>query len=180
VEVSAWETVFVRARRRDVHPVLADVAGYGAWWPGAWAAPHGGAVRLTLRPPTAAARLCARTHALDVTVAKRRRDLGVDLVYRGTLTGTAEWYYLDEAAGVTVHYLVHARVAAAGWRRTLAEHRACVRAALNELKDRLEGGRAVGAEPERALLDDQRQAAAAFRAGVEAWARRAAAQRAPA
>lgn len=169
--VSAWDSVFVRARRRDVHPVLADVARYGDWWPGATSVGGGGAVRLVLMPPTLAARLQGRTQALDVRVAKVRRDLGVDLAYAGTLEGTGEWYYLDEPTGTVVHYLVSARVADRGWRRTLAEHRAVVRAGLRELKDRLEGRRVTGAEPGADLLADQREAAAAFAAGVEAWRR---------
>lgn len=170
--VSAWDSAFVRARRRDVHPILSDVARYGQWWPGVTSVPHGDRVRLVLAPPTLAARLQGRTQAVDVRLSKVRRDLGVDFDYRGTLDGQGEWYYLDEPAGTVVHYLLSARVADRGWRRILAEHRAAVRAGLRELKDRLEGARSAGDEPEPALLADQREAAAAFAAGVEAHGRR--------
>lgn len=169
MQISAWDSVFVRARRRDVHPVLAAVGRYGQWWPGASATPSATGVRLVLSPPTLGARLLARTQALEVRVGRVRPDLGVDLEYRGTLEGTAEWYYLDEPTGTVVHYLVDAQV---GGRRVLADHRASVRAALLELKDRLEAGRAAGAEPPARLLADQREATAAFTARVEAWRRR--------
>jgi hypothetical protein len=141
VQVSAWDSGFVRAPRSQVHAVLADVGRYGDWWPGASSVPDGDGVRLVLRPPTVGARMVARTQALIVSVRKVRRDKGVHLDYRGTFSGAAEWYYLDELAGSVVHYLVTAQVAETGWRRTLAEHRASVRAALHELKDRLEAGR---------------------------------------
>lgn len=169
MQVSAWDSVFVRARRRDVHAILADVAGYARWWPGATVAPDGDGLRLVLAPPTLGARLAARTQALTLRIRKVRRDLGVDFECTGTLEGAGEWYYLDEPAGTVVHYLIKAQVAR---RRVLDEHRAAVRAALQALKDRLEAGRVPGAEPGAALLADQRGAAAAFAAGVEAWARR--------
>jgi hypothetical protein len=172
MQVSAWDTAFVRARRRDVHPMLADIGRYGDWWPGVRSSGDRDSFRLVLTPPTAAARLTGRTQALVGRVRKVRRDLGVDLDYRGTFTGRAEWYYLDERAGTTVHYLVRAEVADRGWRQVLGEHRASVRTALAALKDRLEGGRPAGAEPEPALLRDQEQAMAAFAAGVAAWERR--------
>jgi len=172
MEISAWDSAFVRARRRDVHAVLADPAGYGTWWPGARSAARGSAVALTLRPPTVRGRLGLRDQRLQVVARKIRPDLGIDLGYLGRLSGEAEWYYLDEPAGVVVSYLVRARVADRGWRGVLADHRASVRSALNELKDRLEGARTPGAEPDPGLLADQRAAAAAFRAGVEAWERK--------
>lgn len=170
--VSVLDSAFVRARRRDVHPILADVARYGTWWPGVTSTGHADAVRLVLAPPTLAARLQGRTQALDVRVEKVRRDLGVNFSCHGTLEGAGEWYYLDEPTGTVVHYLLSGRVADRSWRRTLAEHRAAVRAGLRELKDRLEGDRTAGAEPGAALLAEQREAAAAFAAGVEAWERR--------
>lgn len=177
MELSVWDTVFVRARRRDVHPVLADPLGYGRWWPGARTEAHADGVALTLRPPTLRGRLGGADQRLVVAVRKDRRDLGVDLGYAGSLAGTAEWYYLDEAAGVLVSYVLRAAVPDRGWRRVLAEHRASVRAGLDELKARLEGARTPGAEPDAGLLADQRAAAAEFAAGVEAWERKLAAQR---
>lgn len=171
MEISAWDSGFVRARRRDVHAVLAAPAGYGEWWPGARSAVRGDAVALTLRPPTARGRLGLRDQRLRVATRKVRPDLGIDLGYTGSLTGSAEWYYLDEPAGVVVSYVLRAQVADRGWRGVLADHRAAVRAALHELKDRLEGPRVPGAEPDPRLLAGQRAATAAFRAGVEAWER---------
>lgn len=187
MDIEVWDTAFVRARRRDLHPPLRDPAEYGQWWPGTSSAPRpwraapipgrttGRAAALLLRPPTLAARVTGRVQRLAVTVVKDRPGLGVDLAYRGTLDGTAEWYYLDEVAGVTVHYVVHARVADRGWRGVLADHRAVVRLALDTLKDGLEGVRIPGQEPDPALLADQRVAAAEFEAGVRAWARKTAA-----
>jgi hypothetical protein len=176
MDVEAWDSVFVRARRRDVHPVLRSPATYGSWWPGVHSEPTADGANVILRPPRLAARLLRRRQRLRVRVVKDRPNLGVDLDYDGDLQGSAEWFYLDERSGVTVHYLVRARVHRRAWRRTLADHRATVRVALHELKDRLEGERTPGAEPDPPLLDDQRQAIAEFQAGVEAWARRQAAE----
>jgi len=177
MHVEAWDQVFVRARRADVHPLLRDPGLYGHWWPGVSTTSGAeGATHLSLRPPTVAARLGRRSQQIAVTVVKDRADLGVDLAYRGTLDGAAEWYYLDESAGTVVHYVLHAEVADRAWRRTLAEHRACVRAGMGELKDRLEGARTPGAEPDPVLLADQHRAQAAFQAGVQAWAAKQAKQ----
>lgn len=189
MDIEAWDSAFLRARRRDVHPALRDPAGYGHWWPAASSAARpwravpapgratGRTAALVLRSPTLAARLAGRVQRLAVTVVKDRPGLGLDLAYRGTLTGAAEWYYLDEVAGITVHYVMHARVADRGWRGVLADHRAAVRQALNTLKDRLEGARLPGEEPDPVLLADQRVAAAEFEAGVRAWAGRTAAEK---
>lgn len=76
-----------------------------------------------------------------------RPDLGVVMRYRGDIDGEAEWYYLDEAHGVVVHYLLRAELGDRGWRRCLTAHRAAVRLALHSLKDRLEGQRLPGDEP---------------------------------
>ncbi len=176
MDVQAWDAVFVRARRRDVHPALADVAGWGGWWPGMVTRPAGASVVVSLRPPG----LARRRQRFAVRVVKNRPGLGVDLRYDGELTGGAEFYYLDEPTGVTVHYIVRARVSAHRWRATLRDHRAGVRCALDTLKDRYEGGRLPGAEPDPGLLADQRAAIAQFRAGVEAWERKLAAERAAA
>lgn len=176
MDIEAWDSVFVRARRRDVHPVLRDPPGYGQWWPRVASERTQEGARLTLDPPRLGARLLRRRQRLDVRIVKDRTDLGVDLHYQGTLEGAAEWFYLDEPSGITVHYLMRAQVSDRGWRRTLADHRMVVRAALHALKDRLEGGRTPGAEPDAQLLGDQRVAIAEFEAGVEAWARRRAAE----
>jgi hypothetical protein len=168
MHIEAWDAIFVRARRADVHPVLRDLAGYGRWWPGMTAtALPGGAVRLRHDVPG----MLRAAHTVEVAVRKDRTDLGVDLTLAGDLIGVAEWYYLDEVDGTTVHHLLRADTADRGWRRRLAAHRASVRAALNELKDRMEGDRVVGSEPDPQLLADQVAAAAAFAAGVKAHAR---------
>ncbi|MPZ88350.1 MAG: hypothetical protein GEU81_09795 [Nitriliruptorales bacterium] len=178
MDIESWDSVFVRARRRDVHPVLRDPVTYGQWWPGVGSEPAKGGARLILSPPRLGARALLRRQPIDVRIVKDRTNLGIDLHYRGALEGAAEWFYLDEPTGITVHYLLRARVPDRGWRRTLADHRAVVRAALHELKDRFEGDRTPGAEPDAQLLDDQRAAIAEFEAGVEAWARRQAAEQA--
>ena len=172
MRIQAWDAVFVRARRADVHRMLRDVAGYGRWWPSADARPAGDRVLLTLRVP-GRIRLPGAASAQRIVVAAmgERPDKGLRLRYAGDLSGEAEWYYLDEPAGTVLHYLVNADVHDRGWRRRLAAHRAAVRAALHELKDRLERGREPGAEPDPALVSHQRRAMAAFQADVEAHER---------
>ncbi|HWB71713.1 MAG TPA: hypothetical protein VG452_05805 [Egibacteraceae bacterium] len=162
--VQAWDSGFVRARRRDVHPFLRDVAGYERWWPGVATRPDGDAVALTLRPPG----LRRRPQRLRARQAAERADRGVNLAYRGDLEGEAEWYYLDEPAGVVVHYLLRAHTRPRGARRRLRDHRAAVRVALDALKDRLEAGRVPGAEPDPRLLADQRRATAASPGAADA------------
>ncbi len=174
MHAEVWDAGFVRARRADVHPLVRDPATWPRWWPGVRAVPGG----LVLRPPTLLARVADRRQRLAVRVVKDRLDLGVDLAYSGTLTGPAELFYLDTDDGTVVTYVARVELADRGWRRTLAEHRAVVRAGLHELKDRLEGSRLPGAEPDPALLADQRAARVAFQRGVEAWAAKQAALRA--
>jgi hypothetical protein len=180
VRLEAWDAVFVRARRADVHPLLRDLRAYTRWWPGITATPAGEATRLRLSPPGPLQRLGVRSHEVVATVRKERRNLGIDLAYRGQLAGEAEFYYLDEPSGVVVHYLVRADTADRGWRRRLAGHRAVMRAGLNAVKARLEGDRLPGSEPDPLLLRDQQAAIAEFQAGVEAHARKMAALRASA
>ncbi len=159
---------FVRARRRDVHPYLVDVGGYGAWWPGVSSRQLPGGGALVLHPP----RRWSRPQRLRLTVTNDRPGLGVAFRVAGTFVGEGEWYLLDEPAGVRVNYRLHADTVRAGWRRRVTDHRATVRAALHALKDVLESGRGVGAEPTRQLLEDQQRAIAAFEAGVERHAKR--------
>lgn len=167
MRIEAWDSAFVRARRADVHPVLVDVAGYGRWWPGVDTRPVGRRVAVTLRPPG----IARSRQRFTVETTKTRPDKGVRMRYAGDLEGHAEWYYLDEPAGTVVHYVLTVEVADRGWRRRLADHRAAVRHALHTLKDRLEGGRVPGAEPDPDLLADQRQALAEFQAAVDEHAR---------
>lgn len=173
MRIAVWDSAFVRARRADVHPVLRDIAGYGRWWPGVDSRLAGGTVLLTVRPPG----LGRRAQRFAIVTTKDRPDKGVRMRYTGDVTGDAEWYYLDEPTGVVVHYLLDAAVADRRWRRRLADHRAAVRLALHALKDRLEGDRVPGAEPDPVLLTDQRQATAEFQAAVAAHARAARASR---
>lgn len=173
VDVATWDRAFVRAARREVHEVVRDPRTWGEWWPGVRSGrAAGGAATVVLRPPSAGGRLTGRRQLVSVRVVEDRPGLGVALAYTGTCTGEAEWFYLDEPSGCVVNYLLRARVPRHGWRRTVADHRALARAALHALKDGLEGARRPGEEPPAALLDQQRVAQAAFRAGVEAWARR--------
>lgn len=164
MRVESWDSVFVRARRADIHPIVRDVIGYGRWWPGVTAAAKGDAVALRLRPRGP----LRRAHEITVRIAKDRPDLGIDLRCAGALDGEAEWFYLDERAGTVVHYLVRAEALDRGWRRLLRDHRAVVRAGLHSLKDRLEAGRVPGAEPDPVLLADQAEAQRAFTAAVDA------------
>lgn len=168
MHVEAWDTVFVRARRVDVHPLVREPAGYARWWPGVRTEVRGDSVGLALRPPG------RRGHRerLVVRRSEERPAKGVRLAVAGDLHGEVEWYYLDEPTGVTVHHLVKGDVAGRGWRRWLAGHRAAVRVGLHALKDRLEGDREPGAEPDPGLVADQRRALAAFRAEVAAARRR--------
>ena len=196
MRIDTWDSVFVRARRRDVHPWLADLGGWHRWWPGLQARTLGGSPRATAdtRAPWATAHnpvpwATAHTSTLSVVLqppggrrrpqrysvrlATVRPDLGVKLHYRGDLNGEAEFYYLDEPGGCVVHYLVHAQAGPhAPLPRLVADHRAAARSGLNALKDRLEAGREAGAEPDPALLADQRLAIAEFRARVAAAERR--------
>jgi hypothetical protein len=176
MHVEAWDSAFVRARRADVHPILRDVAGYGRWWPGLQVRTAGVAHRVRHDPPG----MVGAAHVVEVRVVKDRPDLGIDVALAGDFVGSAEWYYLDEVDGTVVHYVLRAETAERGWRRRLAAQRASVRAALDELKDRLEAGRIPGAEPDPQLLADQQAAIAEFTARVEAHraAQAAAAERA--
>lgn len=156
MRVDVWDTVFVRARRVDVHPLLADVASYGAWWPGLEVEPAAsGLYRVTHRPRS---RRGGR-HRLVVHVEKVRPDKGIVFAYDGDIGGKAEFFYLDEVDGVAVHYLLGAELSGRRWRGLLLDHRASVRGALNRLKDRCEGGRLPGEEPDPALLAHQRAVA---------------------
>jgi hypothetical protein len=153
VEVLARDEAFVRARRADVHAYLADVGGYGSWWPGASSRPHGDRTLLDLRAGL------GRSHTMVMRVARVRPDLGLALEVRGAFTGEAEWYYLDERDGVRVNWLLRAWTPVRGARRRLTAHRAAIRRGLTALKDLAESGRVVGEEPQLHLLGD------AFRAG---------------
>lgn len=165
MRIDAWDSVFVRVRRRDVHPWLADPGAWQQWWPGLQSRPHADGLAVVLRPPGRH----RRPQRYTVRLTEERPGLGIRLRYGGDLDGEAEYYYLDEPSGCVVHYLVRAEAGAevAGLRqaaRVTADHRAAARAGLNALKDRLEAGREPGAEPDPALLGDQRLATAEYRA----------------
>ena len=171
MDISTWDAVFIRAPRTSIHPVVADLESWAQWWPGLSLRPYGGQYAVALRAP-GPLRPVRRWNA---TVVKNRRDLGIDLRYRGDLTGEAEFYYLDETAGTVVHYIVRAQVADRRWRAAVRDHRAGVRAALDALKDRFERNRLPGEEPDAALLVQQEAAKVAFAEGVAAWERKLAA-----
>lgn len=159
----AWDTAFVRAGRRDVHPVLADVDAYPQWWP-----------RLRLRRGHQGWLLSHRApgdprrRRVWLAVTKERPELGVDFAVTGEVVGEAEWYYLDEPGGVVINHLLRVQAPDRGGHRVVAGYRASVRAALQELKARLEAGRSPGQEPDPQLLADQAEAIEAFRRGVQA------------
>jgi hypothetical protein len=170
VRFDACDAAFVRARRRDVHPVLADVAGYAAWWPRLRLRRRHGGWLLAHRPPGD-----PRRRRVWLRVTHERPELGVDFAVTGDMVGEAEWYYLDEPAGVAVTHLLRVWAPDRGGKRRVAAYRASVRAALQELKARLETNRSPGEEPDPQLLADQAEAADAFRRGVEAHQARVAA-----
>ncbi|HWH31335.1 MAG TPA: hypothetical protein VNU01_01545 [Egibacteraceae bacterium] len=179
MRIETWDTGFVRARRRDVHALLAlPLDRYGQWWPGVRARGAGAdRVELAFRPPG----LLRRSHRVTVEIVKRRPNLGVSYRFTGrALTGEAEFFYTDEPNGVVVNYLlrVETRGGARRARRLTRDHRAVAREALHALKDRCEGGRLPGTDPDPRLLADQRDAIAEFQAGVEAHARKVAAAQA--
>ena len=175
MDVQAWDSVFVRARRVDLHAVLEQVGSWGSWWPGMQtepiaAGPLGTGARVVLHPPGLLRP--AQRYTVEIVKNRRQRALGLDLRYSGALDGAAELYYLDEAAGTVVTYLLRARVADRRWRGTLADHRAGMRAGLDALKDRFERSRVPGSEPDPALLRDQQAAMLDFRRGIEEWNRK--------
>ncbi|MGI8575196.1 MAG: hypothetical protein ACR2MA_07595 [Egibacteraceae bacterium] len=140
-----WQSGFVRARRKDVHPLLADVVAYESWWPGveSRAGEHGTDLRW---------RGLLGDQRLRVRVRRTRPLRGVELALDGAFVGTAEWYYLDAPSGVVVSYLLRATTPRKGARRRLRQHRTAVRNGLLGLKARLEGSRLTGAEPDPRLL----------------------------
>lgn len=111
-------------------------------------------------------------------ITKVRPDLGVDFALTGDLVGEAEWYYLDDPTGVIINHLLRVQAPDRGGDRLVAMYRGSVRTALGELKGRLEGDRAPGAEPDPQLVHDQAEAVAEFRRGVEAHKAKVAAGRA--
>ncbi len=167
MRIHATDEVFVRATRADVHAYLADPGGYGAWWPGARSRGSRAGAWLEL-----AAALPGRPHRLHLAVTGERRDLGVAFRVRGDVIGKAEWYYLDEPDGARVTWLIDATATTRRVRRWLAAHRAAVRRGQRALKDLLESGRPVGADPDPTLLARQDAAIAQFEAGVERYLKR--------
>lgn len=172
MRIQTWDSGFVRARRADVHPFFAlPPEEYGQWWPGLRSQKLAdGRVRWHLRSPGR----WRRRHRIDVEVVKVRPDLGVNYRFSGDLVGDAEVFYLDEPSGAVIGYLLHVDSVGGNrrGRRLERQHRAVAREALNAIKDRCEAGRIAGAEPDPQLLADQIAAAAAFKAGVEAHARK--------
>ena len=154
MDVHTWDSVFVRASRRTLHPLIADVDGWQRWWPGMTVSRDAHGYDLALRAPG----LLARRRNWSVTVVRVRPTLGIALRYAGQVRGEAELYYLDEPDGTVVHYILRGTVPDRGWRAAQREHRAGVRAGLDALKDHLERGRVPGDEPDPALLAEQRRA----------------------
>ena len=179
MDVQAWDSVFVRARRVDIHGVLEQVGRWGSWWPGmrtepVAAGPLGLGAQVVLRPPGLLRR--PQRYTVEVVKNRKQRALGLDLRYSGDLVGAAELYYLDETAGSVVTYLLRATIEDRRWRGVLADHRAGMRAGLDALKDRFERDRTPGSEPEADLLRDQQAAMLDFRRGIEEWNRKQAAK----
>lgn len=173
MHLDSWDTVFVRARRCDVHPVLADVDEYTSWWPRLRTRRNPDGWLMSHRLPGGWRRLHVR-----LGITKVRPDLGVDFALTGDLVGEAEWYYLDEPTGVIINHLLRVQAPDHCGDRLVAVYRGSVRTALRELKRRLESDRAPGDEPDPQLVHDQAEAAAEFRRGVEAHKAKVAAGRA--
>jgi hypothetical protein len=152
MDVVAWDAAFVRAARPDVYPLLADVAGYQAWWPGVRTERRGDEFDVALTTPGV---LRLRPQLLRLRLAAQRPDRGLRFTLAGQWVGDVEWFCLDERAGVVVHWLARASVADRGAGAMLRAHRAAVRLGLHALKDRLEAGRRPGAEPDPRLLAHQ-------------------------
>lgn len=163
MRIDTWDSAFVRARRRDVHPILSDIDRYAEWWPRLRVRRGASGWLLDHRAPRGLRRVRAW-----VRLVKVRADLGVDLAVTGDLVGEAEWYYLDEPTGVTVHHLLRVHGPDRGGAGLVESYRGSVRAAMHELKARLEADRRPGDEPDPQLVADQAEAAEAFRRGVEA------------
>lgn len=171
MRIHVWDTGFVRARRADLHPLLAHLPSWPVWWPGLQGGDSDGWLRAVLRPPGRVGdrpSRFSRPQHLTMVKVKDRPDLGITVEVTGDLVGTAEWYYADEPEGTVVHYVAHFDAPDRRWRGLLRGHRASVRGALHALKDRLEGGRPPGAEPDPRLREDQRAAAEAVRREAQA------------
>lgn len=175
MQIEAWDHGFVRAHRTDVHALLADIAGYGRWWPGVRSHALGEQrYALELRAPVG----LRRRRRLVLEVTKERAGLGVRFDVRGDVEGSGEWFYLDEPSGVMVHAILRGVPTGRGRSTVLRDYRWCVRDALHALKRALEGDRLPGDEPDPAFLRRQAEAIREFQAGVEAHEQRLAAERA--
>lgn len=155
MQVQTRDAVFIRATRRSIHPVIADVGGWARWWPGLELRATGaGSADVVLRAPGR----IRRPRRWTLQVVKVRPELGVCMRYEGEVAGSGEFYYLDEPAGTVVHYAWRGAVADRRWRASVRDHRAGVRAGLEALKDSFEANRIPGEEPDAALLAQQRAA----------------------
>lgn len=162
MQVQTVDSVFIRAARRDIHPVVVHLGGWNRWWPGLDLRDQSpSAVSVTLRAPG----IARRRRRWTLEVARVRPDLGIDFRYSGDLAGEGEFYYLDEPAGTVVSYAFRGAVSDRAWRAAVRDHRAGVRVGLHALKDMFEGARGPGAEPGPALLAEQVRAAAAVAEG---------------
>lgn len=160
MHIDAWDEVFIRCSRQTANALVVHVPSWAAWWPGTTVTTHPSGVHgVRINPPG----LRHRPQDLLVTVDRvRPRDKGLEFSVAGQVTGTGEWYHLDQSDGVVVHYLLRGTLARGNPRRWVAGHRASVRAGLTSMKRRLEGGRPPGAEPSAALLATQAEELATF------------------
>lgn len=153
--VEAWDEVFIRTTRPRVNDAVVDPTAWTAWWPRTTATSAGaGGVDLMIRPMWP----IPQVHHLRVEVKRvRPRDKGVELHIDGDVSGSAEFFHLDETDGVVVNWLLRAESTQPDWRARwwLAAHRGWVRRGLTDLKRRLERGRVPGAEPHPDLLAHQ-------------------------
>lgn len=150
--IQTWDEIFVRTSRARVNDVVIDVSSWPGWWPRAEVQRgDDGRHALTLRPRWP----LPHVQRLDVVVDRvRPRDKGLEMTIAGDVDATAEIFHLDGPRGVVVSYLLRGRLHRSGAAARLwtAGHRGSVRAALVQLKARLERGRVAGAEPHPRLL----------------------------
>lgn len=164
-QVEIWDQIFIRSRRSTVNALVAEVGGWGAWWPG-----------LTVR------RQVADRYVLHITPPRphlpqrlwvdidriRPRDKGLEFSVWGDVEGTGEWFHLDEPEGVVVHYLLRGHTHKRSATRWTTVHRRFVRNGMNDLKRRLEAGRTPGAEPHPQLITHQARELAIYAREVAA------------
>lgn len=142
-EIHADDAGFVRAPVRLTYPLLTDVGGWPAWWPGVRTARMGDvrrpgtddlherwAVELRLRR--------RRAMRLQVVPHTYRHDAGFVLDLSGDLDGRAEFWLETREDGTVVHHVLAATPRRGHPLRVLRAYRQVVRRGLWGCKDHLQ------------------------------------------